>query len=128
MRALLLAALWLGAGCAPGHAETCRASFYSYESGPRTANGERFDPHGLTAAIRRYPFGARLLVTYAGRSVVVRVNDRGPARWTGRCLDLSEGAARAIHLPGVATVSFHHLGAPYEERKAAHRRRRFQPH
>jgi rare lipoprotein A len=101
-------AAWLCA-LAPSHAEVCRASWYGYESELFTASGERFNPHGLTAASWKHPFGTRLLVTYAGRSVVVRINDRGPARGTGRCLDLSEGAARSIRLPGVATVSIHRL-------------------
>jgi len=74
----------------------CRASFYGYESGGITASGERFDPKGMTAAHRRLRFGARLLVAAHGRSVIVRINDRGPAAWTGRCLDLSEGAALAL--------------------------------
>ena len=66
-----------------------------------TANGEVFRPGALTAAHRSLPFGTRLLVTYKGRSVVVRVNDRGPAAWTGRGIDLSRGAARAIGMSGV---------------------------
>jgi hypothetical protein len=76
------------------------ASFYGH--GERlsryTADGEVFDPDGFTAAHRTLPIGARLRVTYKGRSVTVRVNDRGPAAWTGRALDLSYGAARAIGL------------------------------
>lgn len=60
-----------------------------------TANGERFDPRAMTAAHRTLPFGARLSVCCRG-CVVVRVNDRGPAAWTGRSLNLSLGAARAI--------------------------------
>ena len=47
----------------------------------------------LTAAHRTLPMGTRLRLTYAGRSVVVRINDRGPAVWTGRSLDVSRGAA-----------------------------------
>lgn len=74
------------------------ASFYG--RGERlnrhTANGERFNPNALTAAHRSFPFGTRLRVTYRGRSTVVRVNDRGPAKWTGRSLDLSYGAAKAL--------------------------------
>jgi len=87
--------------------ETCRASWYGYESGRVTASGARFDPRQLTAAHRTLPFGTRLLVTYRGRSVVVTVTDRGPARWTGRCLDLSQGAAARVGLipAGVATVT-----------------------
>jgi rare lipoprotein A len=73
---------WLCA-LAPGHAETCRASWYGTESGTRTATGERFNPDGFTAAHRTFHFGTRLRVSLGARSVTVRVNDRGPATWTG---------------------------------------------
>lgn len=86
-------------------AQHMRASYYGAESGRHTASGERFNPAGLTAAHRTLPFGTRLRVCYRG-CVVVRVTDRGPAKWTGRSLDLSKGAARAIGMlrVGVATV------------------------
>lgn len=74
-----------------------KASYYGSESGSRTASGARFNPMGLTAAHRTLPFGTRLKVTHAGRSVVVTVNDRGPFI-RGRVLDLSKGAAHAIGL------------------------------
>jgi peptidoglycan lytic transglycosylase len=78
-----------------------------YKSGKRTANGERFNPLGLTAAHRSLPFGTRVRVTQVktGRSVVVRINDRGPFV-RGRIIDLSLGAAEAIGLnhSGVAKV------------------------
>lgn len=85
-------------------AETCRASWYQH--GRQTANGERFNPDGLTAAHLHLPFGTKVRVTYRGRSVVVRINDRGPYV-RGRCIDLSRGAAKAIGLTsaGVAPVS-----------------------
>jgi rare lipoprotein A len=106
----LLAALALACltSCAvePVHAETCRASWYF--EGARTANGERFRPDGLTAAHRTLPFGTTLRVTYGGRTVVVRVNDRGPFV-RGRCLDLSRGAARVLRLDGVGVVTFTRL-------------------
>ena len=76
------------------------ASYYGFESGKKTANGERFNPLGMTAAHKTLPFGTMLRVTYQGRSVVVRVSDRGPFI-KGRDLDLSLGAARAIGLTGV---------------------------
>ena len=78
-----------------------------YWQGQATASGERFRPDGLTAAHRSLPFGTKLLVTYRGKSVVVRINDRGPFI-RGRVLDLSRGAARAIGLTaaGVAHVTF----------------------
>jgi rare lipoprotein A len=82
-----------------------KASFYS--SGSRTASGERFDQHGFTAASRTLPFGTRLQVTNpaTGRSVIVRINDRGPFV-RGRDLDLAKGAAAAIGMieQGTATL------------------------
>jgi rare lipoprotein A len=80
------------------------ASWYSV--GKRTASGELFQPDALTAAHRSLPFGTRLKVVYSrlGRSVIVRVNDRGPFV-RGRVLDLSRGAARAIGMSGLAVVT-----------------------
>ena len=82
------------------------ASYYGKEmSGRRTANGERFNPAGLTAAHRSLPFGTKLKVTNLrnGKTVVVRVSDRGPfAR--GRVIDLSYGAASAIGMVGLGTA------------------------
>ncbi len=76
------------------------ASYYGNElAGHRTASGERFNPGLMTAAHRTLPLGTMLRVTNAanGKSVVVRVNDRGPfAR--GRVLDLSKSAAAEIGL------------------------------
>lgn len=70
--------------------------------GRRTASGERFDRTDFTAAHRELPFGARLCVRSLvnGRTVVVRINDRGPALLE-REIDLSEAAARAIGLVGL---------------------------
>ncbi len=81
------------------------ASHYGTESGNRTANGERFDGSSLTAAHKTLPFGTRLRVTYRGKSVVVRINDRGPYI-KGRSLDLSTAAARKLGMvrAGVARV------------------------
>lgn len=80
-----------------------------YDQGTRTANGEKYNPDGLTAAHRSLPFGTIVRVTHreSGRSVVVRINDRGPAKWTGREIDLSRGAARQIGMigQGVAQVT-----------------------
>lgn len=78
------------------------ASYYGRElAGNRTASGERFDPKGLTAAHRSLPFGSRVQVTSmrTGKSVVVRINDRGPFHG-GRLIDLSEAAAQEIGLYG----------------------------
>jgi rare lipoprotein A len=107
---LLLAALLL-AGCAStggGSGGTWTASWYGDPfHGRPTASGEPFDKNALTAAHRTLPFGTRLRVTYpaTGRSVVVRVNDRGPFV-PGRDLDLSQAAAERLGLirAGVARV------------------------
>jgi rare lipoprotein A len=107
---LLTLALSTCAG-SPAYATTMVASYYGSESGNRTANGERFNPSGMTAAHRTLPFGTRLRVCYRERCVVVRISDRGPAKWTGRQLDLSKGAARAIGMlhVGVARVNVERL-------------------
>lgn len=92
-------------------ASSCLASYYGNGEAlsRRTANGDVFDRTAMTAAHRSYPFGTKLRVTYRGKSVIVRVNDRGPAARTGRCLDLSYGAARRIGLlhAGVGRVTIH---------------------
>lgn len=77
---------------------TGAASWYGHESGDYTANGERFKPHRLTAASWTLPFNTKVRVTNLknGKSVVVRVNDRGPAHRLHRLIDLSEGAAKEI--------------------------------
>lgn len=106
MRAFL-AALIFCATLSPVRAEI--ASWYGAESGPRTASGERFDPAAMTAAHRTLPFGTWVRVTHDGRSVTVRINDRGPFR-RGRSIDLSRGAARAIGLDGVGAVTLEVLG------------------
>ena len=81
------------------------ASVYSYKSG-RTASGERAHPSGLTAAHRSLPFGTRVRVTNRrnGRSVVVRINDRGPFV-RGRVIDVTPAGARALGFSGLAPVT-----------------------
>lgn len=76
--------------------------------GRRTASGERFNQNALTAAHRSLPFGTQVRVTNLnnGRSVVVRINDRGPFS-RGRIVDLSAGAARAIGLKSNGTAPVH---------------------
>jgi rare lipoprotein A len=75
------------------------ASFYT--EGTRTASGEKFDTHELTAAHRTLPFGTHLRVTNVatGRSVTVRVNDRGPYV-PGRIVDVSYSAAASLGMVG----------------------------
>ena len=84
------------------HAQSGIASIYS---GGKTANGERASPHGLTAAHRSLPFGTRVRVINRrnGRSVVVRINDRGPFV-SGRIIDLTPAGARALGFSGLAPV------------------------
>jgi rare lipoprotein A len=88
--------------------DTGKASWYGdVHHGKKTASGEAYDMHTLTAAHRTLPFGTRVRVTNVdnGRSVVVRVNDRGPLVG-GRIIDLSQAAARALGAlgSGVFTV------------------------
>lgn len=102
----LVAALLLAT---PAAAETCIASHYGVGDGyggKRTASGERMNPNAMTAAHRTKPFGSIVRVTNlaTGRSVTVRINDRGPFV-AGRCIDLSYGAARALGMGGSARVS-----------------------
>ena len=119
----LLAALALAACGGPQHAPPPRrtgaaepfvqrgmATFYGREAhGGPTASGERFDMRQLTAAHRTLPFGTRVRVTNQrnGRSVEVRINDRGPYGGNGRIIDVSEAAARRLGMidAGVVTVT-----------------------
>ena len=75
------------------------ASFYT--EGAQTASGERFDAHEMTAAHPTLPFGTRLRVTNVatGKSVTVRVNDRGPFV-SGRVVDVSYAAAETLGMIG----------------------------
>ena len=84
------------------HAQMGIASIYS---GGRTANGEHASPRGLTAAHRSLPFGTRVRVINLrnGRSVVVRINDRGPFV-CGRIIDLTPAGAHALGFSGLTPV------------------------
>ena len=84
------------------HAQSGIASIYS---GGRTANGEHASPGGLTAAHRSLPFGThvRVINRRNGRSIVVRINDRGPFV-RGRIIDLTPAGARALGFSGLAPV------------------------
>src|SRR5262245_19349697 len=81
------------------------ASIYGY-GGSRTASGEQAQPGALTAAHRALPFGTRVLVTNHrnGRSVIVRINDRGPFI-RGRIIDVTPAAARSLDFSGLTPVS-----------------------
>ena len=86
--------------------ETGIASVYANKfQGRRTANGEVYNGQALTAAHPSLPFGSRVQVTSLtnGKSVVVRINDRGPFV-SGRIIDLSSAAAQAIKLRGLMQV------------------------
>jgi rare lipoprotein A len=89
--------------------ETGIASVYS---GEQTANGEYAHASALTAAHRTLPFGTMVEVTniQTGRSVVVRINDRGPYI-RGRVIDLTPAGARAIGSDGLAPVRLTVLSA-----------------
>ena len=104
--AIAIAALAALSGCATTTPRTADrpvgesgvASFYSDAlQGRRTASGERYDRDALTAAHRTLPFGSRVRVTNLdnGRTVVVRINDRGPYA-EKRVIDLSYAAAREL--------------------------------
>lgn len=87
---------------------SCGASFY--DEGQLTANGENFDPSALTAAHKTLPFNTKVRVTNPanGKSVTVRINDRGPFI-DGRCIDLSRAAFASI-----ASVDLGELTVRYE--------------
>ena len=92
------------------------ASWYGYAgNGTQSASGERFNENAMTAAHRTLPFGTQVRVTNTnnGRSVVVRINDRGPFI-RGRIIDVSAGAARVLGMisSGVAPVRVEILGKP----------------
>jgi len=91
--------------CAAQRIQVGTASYYKH--GSKTANGELFNPNGLTAAHRSLAFGTKVRVTNTRtrKSVVVRINDRGPFV-PGRIIDLAFGAAKVVGLQqyGVAKV------------------------
>lgn len=115
-RMCLILAFLLMAGCAGGgHSRTEPMTSETYQRGVAswygpsfhgnpTANGEPYDMWGLTAAHRTLPFGTRVLVQSleTGKSVTVRINDRGPFI-RGRIIDLSYGAARELAMIGSGT-------------------------
>ena len=95
---------------ASGKAGSCPASTYGQGDGfhgRQTANGERFNRNAMTAAHKTLPFNSRVKVTNTsnGKSVTVRINDRGPYHGN-RCLDLSTAAMNQIGGDGVATVKW----------------------
>jgi rare lipoprotein A len=93
--ATLAAGLMLATSTGPASAQCGRASWYALHS--KTASGERMNPSAMTAAHRSLPFGTKVKVTNKknGKSVVVRINDRGPFI-KGRVIDVSKGAAQKL--------------------------------
>lgn len=91
----LAGGLLAAASAVPASAQCGSASWYALYS--QTASGEQMDPSELTAAHRTLPFGTKLKVTNQenGKSVIVRVNDRGPFI-KGRVIDLSKAAANRL--------------------------------
>ena len=116
-KTMAVAALVLGGTCAVisgAEAKSVQSGGASWYGpgfhGRRTASGERFNSRALTAAHRSLPFGSRVRVTNerTGRSVVVRINDRGPFVG-GRVIDLSKAAAQAVGISGVGKVKLTRL-------------------
>ena len=92
-------------------AASAQSGVASIYSGGLTANGEHASASGLTAAHRTLPFGTMVRVTNqsTGRSVVVRINDRGPFV-SGRVIDLTPAGARALGFSGLTRVTLDVLG------------------
>ena len=116
-KTLVIAAFVLGSTCASisgAEAKSIQSGGASWYGpgfqGKKTASGERFNTNALTAAHRSLPFGSRVQVTHerTGRSVVVRINDRGPFVG-GRVIDLSKAAAQAVGISGVGKVKLTRL-------------------
>ena len=108
--AAMCSAFFIGMNSSTATAESGIASVYAYD-GEKTANGERAKPSGFTAAHKTLPFGAKVRVTNRrnGKSVVVRINDRGPFI-RGRVIDLTPAGARALGFNGLAPVSLESAG------------------
>jgi rare lipoprotein A len=105
LSAALCGATLLLAGLQAANAESGIASIYAYEGG-KTASGQRASASGLTAAHRTLPFGTKVRVTNKrnGKSVVVRINDRGPFI-KGRVIDVTPAAAKILGFSGLTKVS-----------------------
>jgi rare lipoprotein A len=106
IRAAVCIAVVLAAGAPAGAGDRpLLAAIYSESSG-RTASGEAFSPEKLTAAHRTLPFGTMVRVTNVrnGRTVIVRINDRGPFS-KGRIIDLTAAAASQLKFSGLVPVT-----------------------
>lgn len=104
----------------PGYDYLGYASWYGSESGNRTANGERFRADWITAAHRDLPLPSYVEVTAldSGRTILVRINDRGPFTRAARIIDLSRGAASLLGMKaqGEAAVRVRIVEPPEAER------------
>src|SRR5580698_2164300 len=107
----------------PAETHVVKASYYGNElKGAPTASGEPYDPEDMTAASKKYPIGTRVRVTNPdnGRSVIVRINDRGPYVH-GRGMDLSAAAARKLGIThaGVKRLKITKLSSKAEAETAS---------
>lgn len=104
MKSLLIALVVVFGLTSTSLAAKVHASWYGPGfHGNRTASGEIFDQNDYTAAHKTLPFGTIVKITYNGKTVKVRINDRGPYI-KGRVIDLSKAAAKKIGCPGVCVV------------------------
>ncbi|MDC3957955.1 septal ring lytic transglycosylase RlpA family protein [Polyangium jinanense] len=113
-------------GAGAGREERGKASYYADKlKGRPTASGEPYEPTELTAAHKTLPFGAIVRVEREGRSVEVRINDRGP-HVRGRIIDLSRRAAEALGIVrmGVADVVLRVVSMPPPKTAAKKKKRR----
>jgi rare lipoprotein A len=94
-----------------GYSEIGVASWYGSESGSTTSMGLPFYPEGISAAHKTLPLPSKVKVTNLnnGRSIIVKVNDRGPFK-PNRIIDLSHGAAKKIGIKGLGHVKIEYLG------------------
>ena len=104
LKRVVVSSVLLLASSASSFAQSGIASYYW--EGRSTASGERFNPNGMTAAHPTLPFGTHVRVTNKrnGRTVVVRINDRGPFV-RGRVIDVTPAGARALGFSGLAPVT-----------------------
>ena len=113
---------WYSPHGAGGYDESGTASYYGPGfHGRKTANGETYDQWGMTAAHRTLPMGTQVYVTNqrTGKTVKVRINDRGPFAGSNRIIDLSTHVAQTLGISGLGQVRVRHagLGAPSDDRR-----------
>ena len=100
--AAIMAAMVLS-GCNTVRPESQQMVASWYMHGTHTANGEKFNPDGMTVAHKTLPFNTKLHLTHNDKSVIVRVNDRGPFI-KGRDIDLSRGVAKVLSCSGICRL------------------------